>query len=79
MLLYHKQIGSGQPIVNLHGLFGMSDNWMSVARNLSTNYCFYLVNLRNHGRSVHTENFTYQLMMEDVVELLKTLNLSDVV
>lgn len=78
MDLAYKSIGSGPPIIVLHGLFGMSDNWMSVAKALSKDYTFYLVDLRNHGRSPHSDALSFQLMAEDVAHFLETHQLNQV-
>jgi len=78
MELAFKQIGSGPPIVVLHGLFGMSDNWMNIAKALSLENTFYLLDLRNHGRSPHDDEINFQLMAEDVGEFLISQKLKDV-
>lgn len=79
MDLAFKKVGSGTPLVILHGLFGMSDNWMSIAKALSDKYTFYLLDLRNHGHSPHTDNIDFPLMAEDVVHFLDTHNLKKVI
>ena len=78
MELNFKQIGKGPAIVVLHGLFGMSDNWISIAKKMSDDYCFYLVDLRNHGKSPHSEVFNYDVMTHDVKLFLEKQNLSEV-
>ncbi|WP_262489950.1 hypothetical protein [Hymenobacter sp. AT01-02] len=32
MLLHFREMGQGAPLVILHGLFGYSDNWQTLAR-----------------------------------------------
>ena len=66
MDLHHKVYGSGDIVVILHGLFGMSDNWKTIARRLSDSYSVVIVDLPNHGRSPRLETFD----LEDVVETL---------
>jgi len=78
MELAFKQLGNGIPVVILHGLFGMSDNWLNIAKALSDEYAFYLLDLRNHGRSPHSEQMNFRLMSEDVIEFLDFHNLKDV-
>ena len=78
MELAFQQIGSGEPVIILHGLFGMSDNWMSIAKSLSEEYTLYLLDLRNHGRSPHHEKMNFQLMARDVTEFIEAHNLEDV-
>jgi pimeloyl-ACP methyl ester carboxylesterase len=68
--LYHKIYGEGKPIIILHGLFGMSDNWLSFAKLKAQHRMVVLVDVRDHGRSPHTEEFTYEHIAEDVLELM---------
>ncbi|MDA7768454.1 alpha/beta hydrolase, partial [Flavobacteriales bacterium] len=35
MKLFSKVIGQGQPLLIIHGLFGMSDNWQSLAKQFA--------------------------------------------
>ena len=78
MKLYFKKLGLGDPILILHGLFGISDNWITIAKNLAKNYLVYVLDMRNHGRSPHTAAFTYSDMVEDVYEFLTDMNLRQV-
>ena len=66
--LASKIMGNGgEPLVVLHGLFGMGDNWASHARKWGENGMdVHLVDLRNHGRSPHVASHTYADMVEDV-------------
>ena len=78
MKLHFKKFGSGDPVLILHGLFGISDNWITIAKNLAKNYLVYVLDMRNHGRSPHTAAFTYSDMVEDVYEFLTDMNLRQV-
>ncbi len=69
MKLNFKILGQGKPIIILHGLFGMLDNWITFGRALSEGYQVYLVDQRNHGSSGHTAEHDYFLMSNDVLEL----------
>lgn len=66
MELNFKVFGDGAPIVILHGLFGMLDNWQSFAKKLSDTYSVYIIDQRNHGRSPHTDEFNYELLSDDL-------------
>lgn len=70
MKLHYRDLGQGTPFVILHGLFGLLDNWQTLAKYWSQKYHVYLVDLRNHGRSPHSEEFNYDLMVEDLAEFL---------
>lgn len=70
-MLNHKIFGQGTPIIILHGLFGMLDNWQTVAKKLAEEYMVILVDQRDHGRSGHTDAFNYQLLAEDLNAFLE--------
>lgn len=74
MELFFREEGpaEGQPLVILHGLFGSSDNWMSVARQLADSYRIYLPDQRNHGQSGFSEEFDYASMSQDLAEFIRT-------
>jgi len=65
-MLNHKIFGQGDPIIILHGLFGMLDNWQTIAKKLAENYMVILVDQRDHGKSAHTDEFNYTLLAEDL-------------
>lgn len=77
MKLFFNRIGEGRPLIILHGLFGLGDNWATSARQLATHgFACYLVDQRNHGRSPHSPDFSYPLMSEDLFELLQDQRIS---
>ncbi|AFJ01868.1 Putative esterase/lipase ybfF [Methylophaga frappieri] len=79
MALYYQTFGTGgTPLVICHGLFGSSDNWRGIAKQLATYRQVICVDLRNHGRSFHDSQQSYSLMAEDLRELLRALNLSKI-
>ncbi len=77
MELNYKTFGEGQPLVILHGLFGSSDNWLTLGRKLAEQYKVYLVDQRNHGRSPWSNEWDYQLMAEDLLEFIQTHKLDN--
>ena len=76
--LNFKMYGSGQPVLILHGLFGSLDNWHSIGVRLAQTFRIYAVNLRNHGRSPHSPQINYELMAEDLREMLADQGLESV-
>ncbi len=80
MKLFYRKFGEGQPIIILHGLFGQSDNWNSLAKQFAENgFEVYAVDQRNHGLSPHSDVWNYKVMSEDVFELITDLNLKNVI
>ena len=68
--LNYKTFGSGTPIIILHGLLGMLDNWQSFGKMLSKSHSIFLVDLRNHGSSPHAAQMSYPAMSEDLVAFM---------
>ena len=68
MPLHFKQLGQGEPLVLLHGLFGSADNWFGVAPPLAEKFHVIALDLRNHGRSPHHAEMDYPLLAADVAE-----------
>jgi len=86
--LHYRRMGpEGAPaVVVLHGLFGTSDNWGSIGRELAepTDTALpvmdvVLVDLRDHGRSPHTDTTSYELMAADVHALVERLGVGRIV
>lgn len=71
MKLFYKEFGEGMPIIILHGLFGSSDNWLSIAKELAKTYKVYLLDMRNHGSSPHDKEFNYQVMASDLKKFIE--------
>jgi esterase len=78
MRLHFQNYGQGPPLIILHGLFGSLENWHSISPNLAANFQVFAVDQRNHGRSPHTADMSYQLMAEDLKEFLSGQHLSAV-
>ncbi|MEN8139530.1 MAG: alpha/beta fold hydrolase, partial [Bacteroidota bacterium] len=66
MILFSRIYGQGEPLLILHGLFGMGDNWVSLAKQFSKDYEVHVIDQRNHGQSFHSEEWTYQDMVSDL-------------
>ena len=77
MELNYREYGQGTPLIIVHGLFGSSDNWKTQAKKFSEYFRVILVDVRNHGRSPWSDEFSYQIIANDLVELLENLNSSN--
>lgn len=75
MELNYQHEGSGHPLIILHGLFGMLDNWVSISRKLAERYSVYILDQRNHGRSGRHNVFNYHAMVDDLLEFMETHDL----
>lgn len=79
MNLYYRRYGKGPSMIILHGLYGASDNWHSIAKTLSKDFDVILPDLRNHGKSPHSLYMNYELMQNDIYELLENLNIKQTI
>ncbi|PWA10126.1 alpha/beta fold hydrolase [Flavobacterium laiguense] len=78
-MLYSKIEGSGKPLLILHGFLGMSDNWKSLGTQFAADgFQVHLLDLRNHGRSFHSEEFSYELMAQDVYDYCQANHLNKI-
>jgi pimeloyl-ACP methyl ester carboxylesterase len=75
MKLFYRKYGNGPPLIILHGLFGSSDNWVTIAKKISGSYTVYIPDMRNHGNSPHSDFHDYMSMGEDLFELATELKL----
>ncbi len=79
MKLFYRQSGQGRPLIILHGLFGSSDNWYSLAKVFSEHFSVYLLDQRNHGLSPKSDKFDYALLTEDLAEFIEEHSLQEAV
>lgn len=75
MKLSFREFGNGIPLVILHGLYGSSDNWISIARELSGRFRVILPDQRNHGLSPHHKLHSYDSMSDDLNKLIDKLGI----
>ena len=75
--LAFETVGSGAPLLVLHGLFGSSTNWRGVARQLADTHTVHSVDLRNHGASPWADSMDYAEMADDVMQLMDRLALNE--
>jgi len=79
MKLHFKEYGTKGPVlVILHGLFGELANWQPLATKFGQYFRVYSVDQRNHGKSPHSDEFTYEAMADDLKELIVDLSLEHV-
>lgn len=78
-MLYSKIEGEGKPLLILHGFLGMSDNWKTMGTQFVANgFQVHLLDLRNHGKSFHSDEFSYEIMAKDVFDYCQANNLEKV-
>ena len=78
-MLYSRIVGEGKPLLIIHGFLGMSDNWKSLAWLYAADgFQVHMIDLRNHGKSFHSDEFNYTVMSKDVLEYCQEHNLAKV-
>ncbi len=70
MPLHFKASGRGRAVILLHGLFGSSDNWHTIAQRLGENFQLFALDQRNHGQSPHDAEMNYAALAADVAEFM---------
>ena len=77
LTLNHKVFGTSYgerpPLIILHGLFGMLDNWQTVGKEVAERCSLkvYVIDQRNHGKSPHTVDFNYNLLVDDLYDFME--------
>jgi len=80
MDLFYRVYGEGRPLLILHGLFGQSDNWNTLAKHFAgQGLQVFTADLRNHGLSPHSDSFTYADMADDLYEFIRKHQLKEAV
>ncbi|MCG8410906.1 MAG: alpha/beta fold hydrolase, partial [Bacteroidales bacterium] len=75
MNLFYREFGikNKDTIIILHGLYGCSDNWISISKQIEHRYRVIVPDLRNHGKSPHSDDHNFEIMANDIVSLIKKL------
>jgi esterase len=66
-----SEMGAGEPLVILHGLFGSRRNWSSIAGRLAEHRRVMTVDMRNHGESPWDDVHDYPALADDVARLIE--------
>lgn len=79
--LHHTDLGGAgkPPMIVLHGLLGSSRNWLSTGRDLAKHFHVFALDARNHGKSPHTAEMTYEGMMDDIIAWMDAQGLAKAV
>lgn len=64
-------------MIILHGLFGQSDNWLTIGKRLAEHYAVFIPDMRNHGQSGHSSSLSYEAMSDDILEFIEENNIEN--
>lgn len=70
---------NAQTMIFLHGLFGDLNNLGAIAKPFAERYSILMVDLRNHGRSFHSDEMNYAFIAQDLAQLLTELNIQNAI
>jgi pimeloyl-ACP methyl ester carboxylesterase len=73
---------SSKNLLIIHGFMGMSDNWKTLGiQYQAAGFNVHILDLRNHGKSFHSDDFSYEIMVQDVVNycLDKNINSTQII
>ena len=80
MKLHSTILGEGKPFLILHGFLGMSDNWKTLGKQFAKDgFQVHLIDQRNHGKSPHSDDFSYSLMARDIVKYCESHDLENII
>ncbi|MDX1542543.1 MAG: alpha/beta fold hydrolase [Christiangramia sp.] len=80
MELHSVILGKGKPFLILHGFLGMSDNWKTIGKQFAKDgFEVHLIDQRNHGKSPHSNEFSYELMARDIREYCDSYDLKNII
>lgn len=76
--LHYEVIGSGDPLILVHGNSEDHRIFTEAAEVLKDHYTCYLVDTRSHGKSSNVKRLHYRDMAQDYMEFIKALDLKNV-
>ena len=74
-MLFYRTYGNGFPVIILHGLYGSSDNWVTIGRNLANDFKVIIPDQRNHGQSFHHPDMDFNILTQDLKIFVDELGL----
>lgn len=78
-MLHSRIEGEGKSLLIIHGFLGMSDNWKSFgALYAAEGFQVHILDLRNHGKSFHSNDFSYDSMANDILDYCQAHNLEKI-
>jgi pimeloyl-ACP methyl ester carboxylesterase len=80
MQLFHRHFGEkgDTPVIILHGIFGVSDNWVTYSKRLAMEgFEVFVLDQRNHGQSPQSDTFNYLALTDDLFDFIDEHEIED--
>lgn len=80
MQLFYRKFGNkgNPPLIILHGLFGISDNWVTFGKQMAAEgFEIFIPDQRNHGRSEWSDDFNYLALTNDLYDFIDAEEIED--
>jgi len=75
-MLFYRTYGNGFPVIILHGLYGSSDNWVTIGKKLANDFKVVIPDQRNHGQSFHHPAMDFDVLTQDLKAFIDELGLN---
>ena len=76
--LHYEIHGEGEPLLWLHGFMGCGSDWRYIFKDVPAGFRLIAPDIRAHGSSTHTGEFTTRQCARDILALLDHLKLERV-
>lgn len=74
--MYYQEIGTGEPLILLHGGTSTSDEWEAYSEFFAPHFRVLALDWRGHGRTDNpTGEFSYRLLTDDIAAFINALDL----
>lgn len=69
--IHHQIIGTGPPVVLVHGITDSSADWAPIDQRLASDHTVVTLDLRGHGRSGDAEDYSALAMVNDLAAVVE--------
>jgi pimeloyl-ACP methyl ester carboxylesterase len=70
MQLHFTTLGTGEPLLLLHGLLGSHQNLLPASHRFAEHFQVFAIDQRNHGHSPHHDEMNYPALADDLARFM---------
>ena len=71
--VYYEEIGTGKPVLLLHGNTASSNMFLDIIESYTSNYKVILIDFLGHGKSDRLEEFPIDLWFDEAQQVISFL------